>query len=49
MPLGDAAAFLEAAAKLEDEARCRHYLEALQGPVAEFVRVAEASVQPAET
>jgi two-component system, sensor histidine kinase and response regulator len=49
MPLGDAAAFLEAAAKLEDEARCRHYLDALQSPVAEFVRVAEASVQPAET
>ncbi len=49
LPLGDAAAFLEASAKMEDERRCRHYLDELRAPLAEFVSAAEASVQPAET
>jgi HPt (histidine-containing phosphotransfer) domain-containing protein len=34
--LGDAAAMLEAAAKMEDESRCRHYLAALEEPLQAF-------------
>ncbi len=40
--LGDAAALLEAAAKMEDVTRCRHYLGALEQPIREFEEAARA-------
>ncbi|HKJ86243.1 MAG TPA: Hpt domain-containing protein, partial [Spirochaetia bacterium] len=45
LPLGDAAALLEAAAKMEDEARCRHYIAELAEPVAAFRAVAQAHLE----
>ncbi len=38
--LGDAAALVEAAAKAEDESRCRHALDGLLRPIHEFTEIA---------
>ncbi len=47
LPLGDAAALLEAAARMEDETRCRHCIAALAEPISAFRETARAHVEVA--
>jgi PAS domain S-box-containing protein len=44
-PLGDAAALLEASAKLQDPRRCRHYLDALEAPLRDLESAIRETLQ----